>query len=77
MVFIGNGLTINAFKCSNDKFSLRHGQHLNTLLKSHGACTIIDSFVNPLSIVIYLVVSFSFDLSLSSHNLMLSTNFFA
>ena len=69
---VGNGLLLNPSKCQAVNFSLRHGQNLYSILGSHNACAIGDSLINTVSKVKYLGVTFSSDLSWSSHVLLLS-----
>ena len=69
---VGNGLLLNPSKCQAVNFSLRHGQNLYSMLGSHNACAIGDSLINTVSKVKYLGVTFSSDLSWSSHVLLLS-----
>ncbi|VDO71752.1 unnamed protein product [Schistosoma margrebowiei] len=73
---VGNGLILNPSKCQAVKFSMRHERHLNTILRSHNPCAIGDSLINIVSKVNYLGVTFSSDLSWSSHVLLLSKKAF-
>ncbi|CAH8494637.1 unnamed protein product [Schistosoma mattheei] len=73
---VGNGLILNPSKCQAVNFSMRHERHLNTILRSHNACTIGDSLINTVSKVNYLGVTFSSDLSWSSHVLLSSKKVF-
>ncbi|VDP17284.1 unnamed protein product [Schistosoma margrebowiei] len=73
---VGNGLILNPSKCQAVNFSMRHERHLNTILRSHNACTIGDSLINSVSKVNYLGVTFTSDLSWSSHVLLLSRKVF-
>ncbi|CAH8576782.1 unnamed protein product [Schistosoma guineensis] len=69
---VGNGLTLNPSKCQAVNFSMRHERHLNTILRPHNACTIGDSLINTVLKIDYLGVTFSSDVSWSSHVLLLS-----
>ncbi|CAH8594088.1 unnamed protein product [Schistosoma intercalatum] len=73
---VGNGLILNPSKCQAVNFSMRHKRNLNIILRSHSACTIGDSLINSVSKVNYLGVTFSSDLSWSSHVLSLSKKVF-
>ncbi|CAH8649887.1 unnamed protein product [Schistosoma mattheei] len=55
---------------------MRHGRNLNTTLRSHNACAIGDSLINTVLKVNYHGVTFSSDLSWSSHVLLLSKKVF-
>ncbi|CAH8638816.1 unnamed protein product [Schistosoma bovis] len=71
-----NGLKLNLSKCQAVTFGIRHERHLNTILRSRNACAIGDSLINTVSKVNYLRVTFSSDLSRSSHVLLLSKKVF-
>ncbi|CAI2734818.1 unnamed protein product [Schistosoma spindalis] len=71
-----NGLLLNPSKCQAVNFSMRHDRHLNTILRSHNACAIGNSLINTVSTVNYLGVTFSSDLSWSSHVSLLSKKVF-
>ncbi|CAH8590013.1 unnamed protein product [Schistosoma haematobium] len=73
---VGNGLILNPSKCQAVNFSMRHERNLNTILRSHNACTIGDSLINSVLKVNYFGVTFSSDLSWSSHVLLLSKKVF-
>ncbi|CAH8488525.1 unnamed protein product [Schistosoma margrebowiei] len=73
---VGNGLILNPSKCQAVNFNMRHEPHLNTILRSHNTCAIADSLINTVSKVNYLGVTFSSDLSWSSHVLLLSKKVF-
>ncbi|VDO56207.1 unnamed protein product [Schistosoma margrebowiei] len=73
---VGNGLILNPSKCQAVNFSMRHERNINTILRSHNACAIGDSLINSVSKVDYLSVTFSSDLSWSSHVLLLSMKVF-
>ncbi|KAH9594389.1 hypothetical protein MS3_00005785 [Schistosoma haematobium] len=68
---VGNGLIINPSKCQAVNFSMRNERNLNTILRSHNACTIGDSLINTVSKVNYHGVTFSSDLPWSSRVLLL------
>ncbi|VDO76582.1 unnamed protein product [Schistosoma margrebowiei] len=46
---VGNGLILNPSKCQAVNFSMRHERNINTILRSHNACAIGDSFINSVS----------------------------
>ncbi|CAH8432742.1 unnamed protein product [Schistosoma margrebowiei] len=69
---VGNGLILNQSERQAVNFSMRHERNLNTILKSLNACTIGDYLINTVSKVNYLCVTFSSDLSRTSHILLLS-----
>ncbi|CAH8485699.1 unnamed protein product [Schistosoma margrebowiei] len=73
---VGNGLILNPSKCQAVNFSMRHERNINTFLRSHNACAMGDSLINSVSKVNYLGVTFSSDLSWSSHVLSLSKKVF-
>ncbi|VDO55917.1 unnamed protein product [Schistosoma margrebowiei] len=73
---VGNGLILNTSKCQAVNISMRHERNLNTIFRSHNACAFGDSLINTVSKVNYLGVTFSSDLSWSSHVLLLSKKVF-
>ncbi|CAH8492714.1 unnamed protein product [Schistosoma haematobium] len=73
---VGNGLILNPSKCQAVNFAMRHEKNLNIILRSHNAYAIGGSLINTVSKVNYLGVTFSSDLSWSSHVLSLSKKVF-
>ncbi|VDP49028.1 unnamed protein product, partial [Schistosoma margrebowiei] len=69
---VGNGFILNPSKCQAGNLSMRRECHLYTVLRSHNACAIGDSLKNTMSKVILFGFTFSYDLSLSAHFLLLS-----
>ncbi|VDP47747.1 unnamed protein product [Schistosoma margrebowiei] len=69
---VGNSFILNPSKCQAGNLSMRRERHLYTVLRSHNACAIGDSLKNTVSKVNYLGFTFSYDLSLSAHFLLLS-----